>query len=137
MGMFDYVRVLYPLPEGAPGPDAGWQTKDTDEQYLMTYELRADGTLWLERWRKEALPDAPLMPDDPDEWIKWERQWTKRVDDPPEQVKMTGAVNFYTFTESHRASATWWEFCALFDDGALLALREVDTPNTRATEAKP
>lgn len=103
MGMFDYVRVLYPLPEGAPAPDAGWQTKDTVTQYLAVYELRADGTLWL-------MPSAY---------------------DKGGQEMHSGELVFYTFTDKDDCHATWWEFCAMFKDGALVSLEEVDTPNTR------
>jgi hypothetical protein len=103
MGMFDYIRVLYPMPKGAPRPEDNWQTKDTPEQYLAVYEIREDGSLWLEDQRQS----------------------------------LTGAVNFYTFTDDNDVSGSWWEFCALYDDGKFLSMREIRSPNIRATEAKP
>jgi len=51
MGMFDYVRCEYPLPDyplNAPQEEIHFQTKDTDEQYLKTYVISAEGQLILE-----------------------------------------------------------------------------------------
>lgn len=47
MGMFDYLKCQYPLP-GNPSPDEEYQTKDTENQFLLNYEIREDGTLWFE-----------------------------------------------------------------------------------------
>lgn len=44
MGMFDYVRCEYPLPDGHGALD-GWQTKDTPAQHLDTYVITPDGRL--------------------------------------------------------------------------------------------
>lgn len=44
MGMFDYLKVLVPLPAGDSTTE--FQTKDTAEQACAHYELRDDGTLW-------------------------------------------------------------------------------------------
>lgn len=43
MGMFDYLRCAYPLPDEAPA--GGWQTKDTPSQLLEEYVINADGRL--------------------------------------------------------------------------------------------
>lgn len=74
MGMFDNVRCDYPLPvEGCQG--RLYQSKDTPAQFLDSYEIRADGTLWhqaydiedksnLARWSAEhpgETPPAELM----------------------------------------------------------------------------
>ncbi len=56
MGMYDYIHCKYPLPiEGAN--ELEYQTKDTDEQYLDHYEIREDGTLWLQINRDEWKQD--------------------------------------------------------------------------------
>lgn len=47
MGMFDYIRCYLPLPD-APPLGLEFQTKDTDDQFLIWYEIRGDGTLWKE-----------------------------------------------------------------------------------------
>lgn len=46
MGMFDYLTIEHPLPDGFDPTGIEFQTKDTDEQQLARYVLRADGTLW-------------------------------------------------------------------------------------------
>ena len=43
MGMFDYLRCEYPLPDEAPVD--GWQTKDTPNQVLEKYVITRDGRL--------------------------------------------------------------------------------------------
>lgn len=49
MGMFDYIRCKMPLPDGFEFQ--GWfQTKDTDRQYMEHYEIREDGSLWIEEY---------------------------------------------------------------------------------------
>jgi len=42
MGMFDYVRVECELPDGLPGPDHEFQTKDTPDCFVSTYTLTSD-----------------------------------------------------------------------------------------------
>lgn len=44
MGLFDYVRCNYPLPD-AGANDAIYQTKDTEQQYLRVYTITEDGRL--------------------------------------------------------------------------------------------
>ena len=61
MGMFDEVICHYPLP-WPEVQDSIWQSKNTPSQYLDRYEIRSDGTLWLEaytsRWEEDA--SSPL-----------------------------------------------------------------------------
>ncbi len=45
MGMFDYLKCKYPLPDASDN-DLEYQTKDTPAQFLDNYEIRADGSLW-------------------------------------------------------------------------------------------
>jgi len=45
MGVFDYLVCEHPLPDGFDPKGIEFQTKDTDEQWLTTYRLRADGVL--------------------------------------------------------------------------------------------
>lgn len=45
MGLFDYLKCEYPLPvELKKGVRC--QSKDTPAQWMDTYEIRADGTIW-------------------------------------------------------------------------------------------
>lgn len=48
MGLFDYVKCEYPLPDGEDGSCLEFQTKDFDDPYMNHYCIRDDGTLWLE-----------------------------------------------------------------------------------------
>lgn len=134
MGVFDYLRVDYALPDGAP--DYGWQTKDTPEQYLSEYHIREDGSIWHLPRESRTNEGAPPQPSSSyTDLAAWRREWSYVVDLPPVRQNITGAVNFYTYGHEDDPSGSWWEFCALYDDGKLLALREVDTPNTRAAIA--
>ena len=46
MGMFDYVRCDYPLPDGGPPAGAGlFQTKDTPDQFLRVFKITDGGHL--------------------------------------------------------------------------------------------
>lgn len=68
MGMFDYVRCELPLPEEQ---DAVFQTKDTNQQYMMHHTLRADGRLILHDYDTELTPKAERpYPDTPDDNIQ-------------------------------------------------------------------
>jgi hypothetical protein len=50
MGMFDEVKCDYSLPwPEAAGFGFEWQSKDTDDQCMSRYEIRADGTIWHEQ----------------------------------------------------------------------------------------
>jgi hypothetical protein len=77
MGMFDYVRCVYPLPvDGAN--DKMYQTKSLDYPSLDMYEIRADGTLWRQRyedqnWEPIANTGEIRFYDwlEPDGWLEW------------------------------------------------------------------
>lgn len=109
MGMFDELRCEYPLPDGWQ-PARLFQTKDTPDQWMATYVLRADGTLWRER-------PAPVEP-----------------------VAYHGALTFYTSNIAGASRAGYmtndetppWcaEYVALFDHGTLLKLEGAKAPVT-------
>ena len=44
MGMFDYVKCEYPLPD-PEAQDLLFQTKDTDAMFLETYKITKEGQL--------------------------------------------------------------------------------------------
>lgn len=83
MGMYDYVKCLYPT----PWPDTAtieFQTKDTPAQRLDSYEIRADGTLWHEKYdlRMEKTPESPFgfwMHRDHPRWVQ-EEQFTGQIE---------------------------------------------------------
>jgi hypothetical protein len=122
MGMFDYVRCKYPLPV-AGANDLQFQTKDTPEQYMENYEIRENGTLWLEYYDIEDRSDAAM----------WERahpgetaptkldrfcgcmtrvngHWKQKPD-------FTDTLRFYTTLGDHHSG--WLEFMAQFAHGQL------------------
>lgn len=76
MGIFDNVRCLYPLPwpeEELAGLE--WQTKDMEVPYMDHYEIRADGTLWQEKYtmRMEKNPESLLGYDVHRDNVHWEQ----------------------------------------------------------------
>src|SRR5690348_24112 len=107
MGLFDHVRCLYPLPEGAP--TEGYQTKDTDEQYLGLYEIAADGRLRHEVCHIEDRSDKSA----PEGSLLRLAGMMTRVSDSWEDVPFHGALHFYGGFEME------WIFVALYDHGTL------------------
>ncbi len=60
MGMFDYVIVDKPLPDGwEPGPDAPMQTKSW-ENILTTLYIHESGRLWVRDCDYESRPGGFL-----------------------------------------------------------------------------
>jgi hypothetical protein len=109
MGMFDYVKCDYPLPwPEASGFGYEWQSQDTDDQYLSRYEIRADGTLWHERYdiRNEADEKAPLGFWQHRENVRWE------------QVKQTGEVELHHLVGTP-PNHTWYSVQFWFRDGVV------------------
>lgn len=97
MGMFDEVRCHYPLPvEGANA--LHYQTKDTDCN-LDQYEIREDGTLWLQ---ERDWDDAK------GEYAN--HRWVPHA--------LTGQLCFYTFAAPKDRG--WISWMAFFDEGKLL-----------------
>lgn len=119
MGMFDYLRCQYPLPV-AGANELEYQTKDTDAQFLDSYEIRADGTLWHKTYTTEDRSDPNA---DPKSLLSLMGCMT-RVNDQWEPEPHTGAIEFYT--DDHPKG--WIEFCAVFKNGALQHLMVVSDP---------
>ena len=59
MGMFDYIKCEYPLPENAPKwlEGAEFQTEDTDAQYMETYIITKEGRFIHKTVRYEVVPE--------------------------------------------------------------------------------
>lgn len=105
MGMYDELRVKYPLPIAQ---HADFHTKDTITQFCDLYELREDGTLWHEAY------DGGIG--EPRTNVRWE------------QEKWTGPLTFYYSI----GTDGWIEYCAMMEDGVLKSLTMVaHTPPTR------
>ena len=114
MGMFDYVRCHYPLPDGAGALE--YQTKDTPAQWLDQYEIRADGTLWHQAYDTEDRSDPNA------EGFMRLFGCATRVNERWEPVALTGEIVFY---------ADDYEFSAYFVGGTLKHLETLQAPNAR------
>jgi hypothetical protein len=55
MGLFDYINCKYKLPDD--GEYVEFQTGDTPSQSLDRYEIREDGTLFVEEYDTEDRSD--------------------------------------------------------------------------------
>lgn len=118
MGLFDYVRCHAPLP--VVGADAlEFQTKDTDWPYLERYEIRADGSLWRERYDIEDRSDPNA------EGLLAMAGCMTRVNVRWEPEPLTGSLEFYA---DH--NGRWLSFDALFKDGRMLALVDASEPES-------
>lgn len=64
MGLFDEIACEYPLPDGWVPPEGTvFQTKDTDDQYLVRFTLGSDGVLHHHRGQAHATEcGAPPRP---------------------------------------------------------------------------
>lgn len=118
MGMFDYLKCEYDLPvDGAPVD--GWQTKDTPAQWLDTYTIRKDGTLWAQEYDIEdhSNPNA--------EGIDAIIGCMTRVNIRDVPCDMTGEVVFYNFKDD-QVRTGWVEFSAQFQSGKIVSLELIE-----------
>ena len=111
MGLFDEIKCEYPLPDGwVPPPDTWFQTKDTEDQYLVRLTLGADGR--LRRKSGEDLMHHGAV-------VFYTSNWS-------------GSAPWGVMTSDDKP---WWsaEYVALYDHGALLKIEgryEVGDPST-------
>ena len=99
MGMFDYVNVKIPLPDGETGL-TGFQTKDF-ENNMATHELREDG-LWYD--------PSPVFGDK----LPLEHR-----------PNFTGEFRFYTYRGNDVKK--WYEYQAIFVGGTLVSFKRIDS----------
>lgn len=111
MGMFDYIRCLYPLPINYLN-DEEFQTKSTPAQFLDNYEIRKDGSLWYERYDLEDHSDPTKEGIDKYFGIltRTNIKWIPMKD-------FTGEIVFYTVKQN-----TWFDFSAYFINGVLKSI---------------
>lgn len=91
MGLFDTLTVKLPLPE-LGYTDREFQTKDTPDQFCSSYEIRADGTLWVEKYDIESNPNTEGTRDLLGIWAG-----RNRVDERWEPENFTGTIVFYDY----------------------------------------
>lgn len=115
MGMFDRIKCRHNLShvEGLDDADVAaleYQTKDTPSQFLDQYEIREDGTLWVETYDIEdrSDPNAVGLMRICGAMTRVNKQW-KPVSD------FIGEIRFYTSLGEHHSG--WLEFSAYFVRG--------------------
>lgn len=115
MGMYDELRCEYPLP-AKDAQDRTYQTKDTPSQFLDTYIIRPDGTLWHELYDTEdrSDPNAEGLMRLFGSMTRVNQRWEQIAD-------FTGEISFYDFADG----GNWLEFSAHFKDGQLQQLNLV------------
>jgi len=128
MGMFDYVKCEYPLPDSRL-QDQVFQTKDF-ESALDTFRITAGGRLICEKVHYELVPEAERPYYGTPEWDeqKWVRLigFLKAVPMGDEDTCYHGDVVFYTFLgERGQENYEWVEFRARFTHGQLEWIRRV------------
>jgi hypothetical protein len=118
MGMFDYIRSELALPDDPPAIQ--WQTKDTPSQYMDVYEIRADGSLWVEEYDLEDCGDPKA------EGVMRLRGCMTPVNKRWVPCKLTGEIQFYGAEDSNWQR--WWEFSSYFIDGQMQSITNISKP---------
>lgn len=123
--------------------DLQFQTKDTDEQYMDSYEIREDGTLWVEIYETEdKSPATKFKSEHPGKQLPEELGgilglcgYLSRVNKRSVQVMFTGEISFYTCLGNHDSG--WVEFSSYFLNGKLQQVNLVEhRPPTEESEAR-
>jgi hypothetical protein len=107
--MFDYINY-----QGEQ-----YQTKDTYQQALDTYEIREDGTLWRDCYKAEMVADDDsffgFTLKTSDHYWKFEEEFD-------------GLIRFYREDEANGGykNDAWIEYKALFMDGRIIKLEKLN-----------
>lgn len=114
MGMFDEIRCLYPLPL-AGANERKYQTKSM-RCAMDEYEIREDGTLWLEVYETEdrSDPNAKGLMRCVGMLTRVNKRWVQESD-------FTGAIEFCTGD-----SMEWLEWSAYFVNGVVAQLHLIE-----------
>ena len=119
MGMFDYIRSLYPLttdPELADRlKDVEFQTKDTPAQLLHLYEIRENGVLWYHNCDSKWIED---------EETRFFGGYIEESNRRWEPTTFTGQIEFYACLEACCRDCV--EFRSTFIDGAILSVEQIE-----------
>ena len=118
MGMFDYIKCHYDLPGLGKRPDLNFQTKSLD-CLMDNYEIREDGTFWVERYGIEDRSDPNAN------GLEAFIGLVTRVNKVWELCTDACTVVFYggpakvPNPDKEYEWLDWWEFKAQFVDGKL------------------
>ncbi len=120
MGLYNQLKVFYPLPTAYPGTqDLEFQTKDLEPNFCDNYKITKGGYLYQEKYDIEDRSDPKAK--------GWRRiigsmtrvnqRWVKKC--------YTGEVVFYT-TLGEINNFGWIEFSAYFEKGKLKIVNLVE-----------
>jgi len=138
MGMFDYIKCEYALPEVPDAiikrwgsqADISFQTKDTHTQYMCLYKIDVEGQLW-----RQGMTTQRVEPKDPNaESILDRLGHTEILSTWWEKEVFTGDISFYEAyhheeylyneplggNEWKRFEDGWVEYTATFIKGCLI-----------------
>lgn len=129
MGMFDYIKCLYPLPlpndamelNNTDFNNITYQTKDL-ENCMDYYEIRKDGTLWQEEYDiiDKSDPNAKGI-------SRIFGMFSKTNERMVPVKNFTGQINFYEYyicdINDKLKNDYWIEYIALFNNGHLVTIQ--------------
>ena len=128
MGMFDYIRCNYPLPDFPKELNIEkllFQTKDFESQ-MHIYTITNDGLIIREEGYGEAVPEEERPYYGKPEWkiplyqLFGSMRWIRTGESV---LSITDAVRFYT--SYGEPPYKWLEYQAIFEDGQLSKIIKV------------
>lgn len=125
MGLFDYIKCDYPLPDQGM-QNAEFQTKDTDAQYMEMYRITTDGRLIHETVTREAVPKSERPYPDAEDWRAM-IGCIRRIPTGDVEIPYHGDICFYASDKY----GGWHEYVARFTEGRLT--RIIPSPHVPAS----
>lgn len=125
MGVFDYVKFEYPLPD-PERQDWEWQSKDTPAQYMEFYRVTKDGLLIHEAVHYEAVPEEERPYWNTPEWEMPLMQFVgsiRTVSDGDEVVDYHGDIIVVGGQKGHYEQIV--QYRCRFTNGRLEWIREI------------
>jgi hypothetical protein len=132
MGMFDYLKCKYPLPESAPSwvtSETEFQTKDTDAQYLEYYTITEEGRLIHHGVRYETVPEEDRPYYGKPEWETLSLfRLAGSIGSVPTGdivIEYHGDLNIYAMN-TEKQPYEFYECVVRFNNGIVQYIKEVD-----------
>jgi len=122
MGLYDYIKCEYPLPDDGP-QDALFQTKDTDANYMEAYRITTDGRLVHQTVRYETVPPEVRPYPNADDW-RGVVGCFRSVPTGDVTIHYHGDIYFY-----ESIGGEWFEYVARFTEGKVSRIWRVKKPN--------
>jgi len=128
MGMFDYIKCEYQLPDSAVQNET-FQTKSLDKG-LEDYTITSDGRLIQHAVRFESVPEEERPFYGKPEWKKPLGKVCGSIKSVPTgdaEIAYHGDIRFYTSIGSRETNDyEWFEYQARFTDGKLHWIKRID-----------